>query len=258
MERLPLRTEEGGLLALGQVAKVKLVDQVNQIAREDTQRRVSVLINVRGRDTAGFVAEATRLIREKVKFPDGYYFEFGGQFKNLQEAKARLTIVVPLALALIFVLIFLSFGSLRKPRSSSSVFRSPSPAASSLCAARHALHHLRRRRIHRAQRHRRAQRHHAHQLHQPTPRRRHNPARCRRRRHAHPPAPQAHDRPRRLARLPADGHRHRRGRRSPAPDRHRRHRRHRHLHFPHPARRASALRVAGEKNQTKNQTATST
>nr|AEH26515.1 hypothetical protein [uncultured Acidobacteria bacterium A11] len=114
MERLPLRTEQGGLLALGQVAKVKLVAQVNQIAREDTQRRVSVLINVRGRDTAGFVAEASRLIREKVKFPDGYYFEFGGQFKNLQEAKARLMIVVPLALGLIFVLIFLSFGSFRQ------------------------------------------------------------------------------------------------------------------------------------------------
>jgi cobalt-zinc-cadmium resistance protein CzcA len=114
MERLPLRTEGGGLLALGQIAKVKLVDQVNQIAREDTQRRVAILINVRGRDTAGFVADATRAIREKVKFPDGYYFEFGGQFKNLQEAKQRLMIVVPLALLLIFVLIFLSFGSLRQ------------------------------------------------------------------------------------------------------------------------------------------------
>lgn len=114
MERLPLRTEQGGLLALGQVAKVKLVDQVNQIAREDTQRRVSVLINVRGRDTAGFVAEASQKIRDSVKFPDGYYFEFGGQFKNLQEAKARLAVVVPLALALIFVLIFLSFGSFRQ------------------------------------------------------------------------------------------------------------------------------------------------
>jgi cobalt-zinc-cadmium resistance protein CzcA len=114
MERLPLRTEDGGLLALRQVAKVVLVDRVNQIARENTQRRVSVLINVRGRDTASFVEEATRLIREKVKFPAGYYFEFGGQFKNLQEAKARLMIVVPLALALIFVLIFLSFGSFRQ------------------------------------------------------------------------------------------------------------------------------------------------
>jgi heavy metal efflux system protein len=114
LERLPVSTEEGGLLALGQIAKIKLVDQVNQIAREDTQRRVSILVNVRGRDTAGFVAEATRNIHEKVKFPDGYYFEFGGQFKNLQEAKQRLAIVVPLALLLIFVLIFLSFGSLRQ------------------------------------------------------------------------------------------------------------------------------------------------
>ncbi len=114
MERLPLRTEQGGMLALGQVAKVKLVDQPVQIAREGTQRRVSVLINVRGRDTASFVAEATKALHEKVKFPDGYYFEFGGQFKNLVEAKQRLSIVVPLALALIFVLIFLSFGSLRQ------------------------------------------------------------------------------------------------------------------------------------------------
>ena len=104
----------GGLLALGQVAKVKLVEQPVQFVREDTQRRVSVLINVRGRDTASFVDEATRGIRERVKFPDGYYFEFGGQFKNLVEAKQRLAIVVPLALGLIFALIFLSFGSLRQ------------------------------------------------------------------------------------------------------------------------------------------------
>lgn len=114
MKRLALRTDDGGMLALGQVAKIVLVPQPVQIAREDAQRRVSILINVRGRDTQGFVEEATRLIREKVTFPDGYYFEFGGQFKNLQEAKARLMVVVPLALALIFVLIFLSFGSLRQ------------------------------------------------------------------------------------------------------------------------------------------------
>lgn len=114
MEQLPIQTEQGGTLALGQVAKVKLVEQPVQISREDAQRRVSVLINVRGRDTAGFVEEATRALHEKVKFPDGYYFEFGGQFQNLVEAKQRLAIVVPLALALIFVLIYLSFGSLRQ------------------------------------------------------------------------------------------------------------------------------------------------
>ena len=114
MERLPLRTEDGAMLALGQVARVKLEDRVNQISRENTQRRVSVLINVRGRDTASFVEEATKAIHERVKFPDGYYFEFGGQFKNLMEAKKRLTVVVPLALGLIFVLIFLSFKSFRQ------------------------------------------------------------------------------------------------------------------------------------------------
>ncbi|MBV6498435.1 MAG: Cobalt-zinc-cadmium resistance protein CzcA [Prosthecobacter sp.] len=114
IKRLALRTEDGGMLALGQVAKIVLVPQPVQIAREDAQRRVSILINVRGRDTEGFVQEATQAIHDKVKFPDGYYFEFGGQFKNLQEAKARLMIVVPLALALIFVLIFLSFGSFRQ------------------------------------------------------------------------------------------------------------------------------------------------
>ncbi|RYG66250.1 efflux RND transporter permease subunit, partial [bacterium] len=114
MERLPLRTEDGTMLALGQVAKVKQVDQVNQIAREDTQRRVSVLINVRGRDTASFVEEATKALHEKVVFPDGYYFEFGGQFKNLMEAKKRLAVVVPLALGMILLLIFLSFKSIRQ------------------------------------------------------------------------------------------------------------------------------------------------
>jgi heavy metal efflux system protein len=114
MERLPLRTSDGGLLTLSQVAKVVLVPQPVQFAREDTQRRVSVLINVRGRDTAGFVQEATEALRAKVKFPDGYYFAFGGQFENLLEARKRLAIVVPLALGMIFALIFLSFNSLRQ------------------------------------------------------------------------------------------------------------------------------------------------
>ena len=114
IKRLPLRTDDGGLLTLGQVASIKLVEQVGTIARENTQRRVGILVNVRGRDTAGFVQEATARIREKVKFPEGYYFEFGGQFRNLVEARQRLAIVVPLALALIFVLIFFALGSLRQ------------------------------------------------------------------------------------------------------------------------------------------------
>ena len=114
MKRLPLRTDDGGLLTLGQVASIKTVDQVGTIARENTQRRAAILVNVRGRDTAGFVEEASAKIREKVKFAEGYYFEFGGQFRNLVEARQRLTVVVPLALALIFVLIFFALGSLRQ------------------------------------------------------------------------------------------------------------------------------------------------
>jgi cobalt-zinc-cadmium resistance protein CzcA len=114
MSRLPLYTEDGAMLTLGQVASIELVDRPVQIARENTQRRVSVLINVRGRDTSGFVAEATQAIHQQVKFPDGYYFEFGGQFKNLVEARKRLMIIVPLALASIFVLLFLSFKSWRQ------------------------------------------------------------------------------------------------------------------------------------------------
>ncbi len=114
MKRLPVRAEGGGLLTLGQVADIHLAEQVAMIARENTQRRAGILINVRGRDTAGFVAEADAAIRAKVKFPDGYYFEFGGQFRNLVKAKERLMIVVPLALAFIFVLLFLSFGSVRQ------------------------------------------------------------------------------------------------------------------------------------------------
>jgi cobalt-zinc-cadmium resistance protein CzcA len=114
MKRLPVRTDDGGLLTLGQVASIKTVEQVGTIARENTQRRVAILVNVRGRDTAGFVEEATDALREKVSFPPGYYFEFGGQFRNLVEARQRLTVVVPVALALIFVLIFFALGSLRQ------------------------------------------------------------------------------------------------------------------------------------------------
>lgn len=114
LRRLPVGTDEGGLLTLGGVASVTNTLQIGTVARENAQRRVGILINVRGRDTAGFVADAEKALHEKIKFPDGYYFEFGGQFKNLMEAKARLRVVVPLAMALIFILLTLSFGNFRQ------------------------------------------------------------------------------------------------------------------------------------------------
>ncbi len=114
LRQLPVATDSGGLLSLGRVATITSREQIGAIMRENAQRRVGILVNVRGRDTAGFVEEAQARIRAQVKFPDGYYFEFGGQFKNLIEAKQRLAIVVPMALVLIFVIIFFALGSVRQ------------------------------------------------------------------------------------------------------------------------------------------------
>ena len=114
IRRLPIGTDAGGLLTLGQVADIKPVLQISTVVRENAQRRVGILINVRGRDIASYVGEAQAKLRDGLELPEGYYLDFGGQFQNLVEARHRLLIVVPLALALIFVLIFLSFGSFRQ------------------------------------------------------------------------------------------------------------------------------------------------
>ena len=114
MKRLPVRADEGGLLTLGQVAGFEMIEQVGAVTRESGQRRAAVLVNLRGRDTEGFVKEALSRIQAEVKLPPGYYYEFGGQFENLQKARARLALIVPMALVLIFILIYLSFGSARQ------------------------------------------------------------------------------------------------------------------------------------------------
>ncbi len=114
MKRLPVRTDAGGLLTLGQVAKFQMEEQVGAVTRESGQRRGAILVNLRGRDVEGYVKEALARIKAEVKFPPGYYYEFGGQFENLQKARARLALIVPMALIFIFILIFLSFGSFRQ------------------------------------------------------------------------------------------------------------------------------------------------
>jgi cobalt-zinc-cadmium resistance protein CzcA len=114
MKRLPVRTDQGGLLTLGQVARFEMTEQVGAVTREAGQRRAAILVNLRGRDVESFVNEAMTRIKADVKFSPGYYFEFGGQFENLRAARLRLAIIVPMALALIFILIFMSFGSFRQ------------------------------------------------------------------------------------------------------------------------------------------------
>jgi cobalt-zinc-cadmium resistance protein CzcA len=104
----------GARVPLSQLADVQLVEGPAQISREDTRRRIGVELNVRGRDIGSFVAEAQEKIEQQVKLPPGYYLTWGGTFENLQRASARLLIVVPLALFLIFVLLFTTFGSIRQ------------------------------------------------------------------------------------------------------------------------------------------------
>lgn len=111
---LPVVVGDRVQVPLHRVADIAVVERVGNLTREDTRRRVSILVNVRGRDTEGFVREADARLRRELPLPPGYSYAFGGQFENLQAARARLAIVVPAALALIFALIYGSFGSARQ------------------------------------------------------------------------------------------------------------------------------------------------
>lgn len=111
---LPLRVGEFGMIPLGDAVDIRTEKAVDPIRHSRTQRRAALLVSVKGRDMEGFVHEASARIKKELPMPEGYDFEFGGTFENLQEARARLAIVVPTALVLILMLIFFAFGSLRQ------------------------------------------------------------------------------------------------------------------------------------------------
>jgi len=111
--RLPLALPGGGSVPLAEVAEITLAAGPNQVSRENGQRRAVITANVRGRDLGSFVAELREKVAAEVELPDGYYVEYGGTFEQLQSAATRLQIVVPLALLLIFGLLFTLFGSAR-------------------------------------------------------------------------------------------------------------------------------------------------
>jgi cobalt-zinc-cadmium resistance protein CzcA len=96
---------------LKEVATLEVIYGPNQISREQGKRRIVVTANVRGRDLGGFVEDVQQAVRNKVDIPPGYWTEYGGTFEQLISAKERLTIVVPVALLLIFGLLFMAFGS---------------------------------------------------------------------------------------------------------------------------------------------------
>lgn len=109
--RIPVAADGGRLLPLGELAQFDTEPSAAQVSRQRIQRRISVEMNVRGRDIASVVDDAQRAIAARIKMPPGYTIEWGGQFQNLQRASSRLMIVVPLALLLIFVLLYGTFDA---------------------------------------------------------------------------------------------------------------------------------------------------
>ncbi|MCG8458850.1 MAG: efflux RND transporter permease subunit, partial [Holophagales bacterium] len=110
---LPLATPTGERVLLSEVATLELTEGPAQISREDGKRRLVVELNVTGRDIGGFVAEAQALIAERLELPVGYFVTWGGQFEQQQRAMARLAVMVPVSMLLIFVLLYLHFQAAR-------------------------------------------------------------------------------------------------------------------------------------------------
>jgi cobalt-zinc-cadmium resistance protein CzcA len=111
---LPLTLASGQHVALSQVARLQRVDGPVKIDREEGNRMSVVRANVRGRDMVGFVEAARQKVTTELPLPNGYRLTWGGQFENQQRAAARLSVVVPVAIGLIFVLLFTTFGSVRQ------------------------------------------------------------------------------------------------------------------------------------------------
>jgi cobalt-zinc-cadmium resistance protein CzcA len=107
-----VHTSEGLQVPLSQVARIQNVIGPIQINRENNQRRWIIAANVRGRDMGSVVADIKKMIDAKIQLPPGYYLEYGGQFENQERAMKRLSIIVPIALGLIFLMLFMSLGSL--------------------------------------------------------------------------------------------------------------------------------------------------
>lgn len=113
VQQLLIPTPGGTQVPLYHVADVAIREGPNQIQREDAKRRIVVGFNVRGRDVESIVEELQKKVSTRMKMEPGYYITYGGQFENLVEAKNRLSIAVPIALLLIFVMLYFAFGSLK-------------------------------------------------------------------------------------------------------------------------------------------------
>ena len=111
LRELYIDLPSGSQIPLQEVADVSYENAPLEISRDNTHRRITIGINVRGRDVESVVADIQKVMKNKITLPAGYYVTYGGTFENLQAAKSRLALVVPIALALIFVLLFFTFQS---------------------------------------------------------------------------------------------------------------------------------------------------
>ena len=104
-------TRSGGRVPLSQLSKIEVANGQSIIARRENRRQIAVRTNIRGRDQGGFALELQQRFERTVKLPEGYRVEWGGQFDNLERARKRLSIVLPLTIGIIFVLLFFTFGT---------------------------------------------------------------------------------------------------------------------------------------------------
>lgn len=114
VQQLLIATPQGTQIPLSTVANVDIIEGPNQIQRENSQRRIIVGFNVRGRDIQSTVNELQQKVEQQIKLPPGYFVAYGGAFENLQAAKERLAVAVPISLVLIFLLLYFAFGSVKQ------------------------------------------------------------------------------------------------------------------------------------------------
>ncbi|HPT21363.1 MAG TPA: CusA/CzcA family heavy metal efflux RND transporter, partial [Bacteroidales bacterium] len=114
VKSITLALPNGGQIPFEQIASVEIKSGPAQVSRENTQRRITIGFNVRNRDIQSVINDVTNQIEKQVNLPTGYYFSYGGQFQNLEAARARLSIALPVALLLIFVLLYFTFHSVKQ------------------------------------------------------------------------------------------------------------------------------------------------
>jgi cobalt-zinc-cadmium resistance protein CzcA len=106
-----VRTADGGHIPLSDVADIRILNGASIITRRDNHRAITVRTNIVGRDQGGFVEDAQRRFNREIELPEGYRVTWGGQFENLERARKRLDVVIPVTIAIIFALLFFAFGS---------------------------------------------------------------------------------------------------------------------------------------------------